>query len=123
MTKDELAKHSRPGKNSKVYLSVVNASGQRGRDGCVSMRTLAGVTADLLPTRVVYENDTSSECPHFYATDASQTACKKMQMLQLVLTAGTGGHERKDAAKVELKRPIFFRNSGLRVLFTQLNSI
>ena len=103
MSKKTMAEYVKPGKNSQMYLSIMNNPSQRGRSGSSSMTSLAKSVVDVLPTRVEFYDDTTASNPHFYATDGSQNVCKLIQCFQLLLTSQAGGHQRNQTALEKVK--------------------
>ena len=48
----------------------------------------------MLPEAIAFEDGTSATSPHFLVTDASQNACKAMQVYQTYLTGAWGRKNR-----------------------------
>ena len=102
LLKQNIAKHVKPGKNSLHFLRIASACGQRGTPSTYTMSQLADATLELLPRQIVMVDGTVKPCPHFFSQDASQNACKAIQVQQVLITGCDGGKARSDGAKAKL---------------------
>ena len=85
---------AKAGKNSQGFLYIVNSHGQRSTAGSTSYRALSDRVHKMLPEAILFEDGSSAKFPHFFVTDASQNACKAMQVYQTYLTGAWGGKNR-----------------------------
>ena len=91
---DKLDCHVRLGENSQVFLGCVNAASHGARSVLYDIHELAGLVDALSPSSIIAEGVVHIELLPFKGKDASQTACKLVQVTQTLLTNRAGGKDR-----------------------------
>ena len=94
LDEDKLDCHVRLGENSQVFLGFVNATSHGARSVPYDIHELAELVDALLPSSIIAEGGVHIELLPFKGKDASQTACKLVQVTQTLLTNRTGGKDR-----------------------------
>ena len=105
MSRDSMAKFAHGGKNSQVFLDIINSRSQRAENP--HPYTWDDVTKDvntLLPRRLRFNDGTTREMPRLKALDATQNSCKLVEVLQTYVRGKTGGKGRLGRVAV-LRRP------------------
>ena len=104
LDEEELDCHVRLGENSQVFMEFVNTTGNGSRSVPYDIYELAELVDALLPSSIIAEGGVHIELLPFKGKDASQTACKLVQVIQTLLTNRTGGKDRHREA-FDLGRP------------------
>jgi len=110
-----LDSHVRPGSNSQIFLNYINATAKGQRLIPFELCDLADLVDSLLPSHIVTEDDVRVDMLPFAAKDASQTACKMVEVFQSQLSNRTGGKER-DPDNAPKSRPLQARPVTLELI-------
>ena len=77
-----------------MFLAFVNATSHGCRSVPYDIYELAELVDALLPSSIIAEDGVQIELSPFKGKDASQTACKLVQVIQTFLSNRTGGKDR-----------------------------
>ena len=84
-----------------MFMGFVNATSHGCRSVPYDIYELAELVDALLPSSIIAEDGVQIELLLLRGKDASQTACKLVQVIQTILTNRTGGKDRyREAADV-----------------------
>lgn len=89
------------GKNAEVFVSMVNATGQRGSRQGVTLASLCKRVAALLPECIDLETGETEVVRGCVEIDGQQNACMVVHCLQCFLTGKAKGRERAEKAKYQ----------------------
>ena len=89
-----------------MFMGFVNATSHGCRSVPYDIYEFAQLVNAFLPSSIIAEDGVQIELLPFRGKDASQTACKLVQVIQTILTNRTGGKDRyREAADVGRPKP------------------